>query len=365
MEPASAHEVASPAPPSQRSSRNWRNPAALYVATLVTTFLAGCDLELLTRQEAGPGSRILFFLRGSPTDGALYMLCVMAILTAHELGHYLQNLRYRVPASLPYFIPIYLPFMAPQFGTMGAVIGMKGTQANRKELFDIGISGPLAGLAVAIPLAILGIRNAQAGPVQPGVLIFGDPWLIRVLIAWLRELPPGWELALNPYLKASWVGLLLTGLNMMPVSQLDGGHVLYSLLGRRADWICRIVFWGALALIITFQAYNWLLMFLLVGFIGIYHPPTSNDRVPLGKWRTVLGIVSLALPLACLTPVPIYVKGADDAAREDSPEEAEPQEADTTAVRQTPPQGVQSFPLSAFEPAPLAEGPTRRALIRT
>src|SRR5262249_45528911 len=146
--------------------------------------------------------------------------------------HFIQAVRYGVPASLPFFIP--MPFTP--LGTMGAVIGMQGSDADRKELFDIGLTGPLAGLFVALPLTWYGIQVAHPFPLNvPAGLHFQDPLLLKGMMWYLRpDLQAGQELTMNPFLMAGWVGMLITGLNMLPISQLDGGHVAYAILGRRA-----------------------------------------------------------------------------------------------------------------------------------
>jgi membrane-associated protease RseP (regulator of RpoE activity) len=237
----------------------------------------------------------------------MYMLAVMGILLAHEMGHFLQAVRYRVPASLPYFIPM------PMFviGTMGAVIGMRGLQANRKELFDIGLSGPWAGLILAIPISIAGVMIADPFPMDAPVgLHLHDPLAFKTLMWLLRDdLAPGQELQLNPLLHAGWVGMLVTGLNMLPIGQLDGGHVAYAILGRRAHWLARGMVLVAGLYIVIAQQFAWVLMLLLVVFFGVRHPPTSDDSAPLGWLRIIIGLISLIIPIMCLTPNPISFIG--------------------------------------------------------
>ena len=294
----------------QRVQRRWLLPAALFVLTCVSTFVAGAG------NAAGGGPGIAALMAGDRTAitrifvdnwqaGVTYMLAVMGILLAHEMGHFLQALRYRVPASLPFFIPVPI---AP-IGTMGAVIGMQGSQANRKELFDIGLSGPIAGLVVAIPILYFGVmREPSGGPIYQN-MEFGVPLLLQWMFQWLRpdDAAHGVQLlgTLNPLLMAGWVGLLITGLNMLPVSQLDGGHVAYALFGRKAYWLARGVMLAAIAYMVIAQVYGWIIMLTLVMLIGPDHPPTQNDRVPLGWWRIALGILSLGLSVLCLHPNPL------------------------------------------------------------
>ena len=170
------------------------------------------------------------------TAGLTYSAAVMGILLAHELGHYLQALRYGVPASPPMFIPMPLP----PLGTMGAVILQGAGFANRKVLFDIAISGPLAGLAVALPVVWWGLQNSTVMTINPSqtALIFGDP----LILEWMYELQhgmlaPNQEVVLNPLLHAGWVGVFITAVNLVPGGQLDGGHILYTLSGRKAHWV--------------------------------------------------------------------------------------------------------------------------------
>lgn len=275
-------------------------PVVLFIATCFSTFLAGIagtDAILALRHP----ELLARIVTENWQRGLAYMSAVMAILLAHEMGHFLQALRYRVNASLPFFIPMPIS----PIGTMGAVIGMQGSQANRKELFDIGLTGPLAGLVLAVPFSIIGVMQSQVTPLVFGPTYYGDPLLIKMLMHWLRpDIGPNETLIMSPLLFAGWVGLLITGLNMIPVSQLDGGHVAYALFGRRAWTLAKLVIYAAMAFILIYQAYGWLVMLLLVMAIGTDHPPTRNDHVPLGKWRYLLGAVSLLIPIFCLTPIP-------------------------------------------------------------
>jgi membrane-associated protease RseP (regulator of RpoE activity) len=244
---------------------------------------------------------VLEIVRQNWLDGLIFMACVMSVLLMHEMGHFLMTIRHRVPASYPYFIP--MPVMIT--GTMGAVISMDGSRANRKELFDIGLAGPLAGLVLTIPMVIIGIMIANAGPVPRGAQHFGDPLLVQLLIPWLRNLPPGHELQVNPIYMAGWVGMLITGLNMLPVSQLDGGHVSYAVLGPFARWLGRGFIIAAVLYIIWSGTINWVIMLVIVILIGVDHPPTADDTVKIGPLRWCLGLASLLIPIFCFTLVPL------------------------------------------------------------
>lgn len=273
-------------------------PILLFVATCLSTYSVGA----VASPFFGPALQ-LDSATGRMVDGLIYMTAVMGILFAHEMGHFLQALRYRVPASLPFFIP--MPFSP--IGTMGAVISMHGSRANRRQLFDIGLSGPLAGLAVAIPITIVGVLIAGYVIVTPGTPSdFADPLIFRALMKILRpDLPPNSELFMNPLLMAGWVGMLITGLNMLPVSQLDGGHVIYALFGPAGRWIARLFLLSAGAYIVISGNFMWTLMFVLVTLIGCDHPPTADDHVKLGPFRWCLGLLSsVAIPILCFMPNP-------------------------------------------------------------
>lgn len=242
--------------------------------------------------------------------GLQFSVALMAILIAHELGHYILTIVYKVPSTPPLFIPF--PFISP-IGTMGAVIMMQSGTANRKQIFDIGLAGPLAGLVVAFPVLIYGILNShpiQYAPSQS--LVMGQPLLIQWLAAWLV---PG-EAAnyvrignanLSPFLMAGWVGLLVTGLNMMPLGQLDGGHVTFGLLGQNSYWVAVVATLAAVSYMLYSQILIFSLMLVLVFLMGLRHPPSSDDSISLGLPRQIIGWASLALPILCIPANPISV----------------------------------------------------------
>ncbi len=291
-----------PAPPPPRP-RRVRLPVILFCLTCLSTFWAGAlGIDGFKQLGNVDLSLLIGKLAADWWNGLSYMAAVMAILLAHEMGHFLQALRYRIPASLPFFIPMPIT----PIGTMGAVIGMQGSRADRKALFDIGVSGPLAGLVLAVPIAWYGIVSA---PVQNQPSEFQNPLLLQMMVHYLRpELQAGQYLTVETFYLAGWVGMLITGLNMLPVSLLDGGHVSYALFGRGAHWLARAMVLAALVFIVVSGEYNWILMLVLVLYIGTSHPPTANDRAPLGVGRYVLGLCSLAIPVLCFAPVPFRLE---------------------------------------------------------
>ncbi len=276
--------------------RRWALPAILFGTTCLSTFWAG-STHWLPQFDIENFQQVKFLVQANWRDGLLYMAAVMGILLMHEMGHFVQTLRYRVPASLPLFLP--LPVL---MGTMGAVIVMDPSKANRRQLFDIGLWGPWAGLVVAIPLIWFGIKTAAPDPSAVD-FPFGTPLIFKLMTAYVRpELASG-AVVKNPFFMAGWVGMLVTGLNMLPVSQLDGGHVIYGLFGSRAKWIARAFIIAAIVFILVTEQYNWIVMLILVLLLGVDHPPTGDDSVPLGPVRWTIGLVSLLIPVFCFTPV--------------------------------------------------------------
>lgn len=309
-------DVREPWPPPRRPVAGVHSPRALlvagvlFLATLASTFLAGMGADLFWWLEAGSPPRWLgdprIPLQRRLADGATFSGGLMLILLCHELGHYIQARRYHVPASLPFFIPMPIS----PFGTMGAVIVQAAGYANRKAMFDIAISGPLAGLVVALPIAWWGVQQSRVMeiPANRAVIQYGDPLIIKAMVRAVHgPLPPNHDVILNPLLFAGWVGVFLTGLNLLPISQLDGGHIMYGLLGRKAHNVA----WGVLAggglymLLTGDQSY--LLIFMLLVLLGVRHPPTADDRAPLGAGRTLLGWLTMALFLVCFVPRPLTI----------------------------------------------------------
>jgi membrane-associated protease RseP (regulator of RpoE activity) len=302
-----------------RFQRRVRLPVILFLLTMLSTFVAGATqwlpfayLDFISEQRELVAISLRLSILQHWQEGLLYMACLLGMLLAHEMGHFLMTVRYGIPASFPYF----LPFPLSPLGTFGAVIRMDSREADRKQMFDIGIAGPLAGLVVAIPLLLIGIRQLDLtrsldSPVGDGAVFqLGMPLASRGLLALLH--PPGYMgashisvLHVNPFFMAGWVGLLVTGLNMMPVSQLDGGHITYCLFGRKAHWIARAFMVAAIGFMIYLSTYWMTIMLGLILLIGVDHPPTRNDQAPLGWFRYALGIGSLVIPILCLTIEPI------------------------------------------------------------
>ena len=285
-------------------------PVILFLLTCASTFWVGVckwNPDLFQPWINAFSSRSLLPLRelllANWEPGLIYMLCVLTILLLHEFGHFFMTLFYRVPASYPFF----LPFPFNPLGTLGAVIGMQGNVADRKQIFDIGIAGPLAGLIAAVPIAYYGVSQLDVTGPDYGGLGFRMP----LLMDWFAQITqvPGYQAGqsvflykLNPWFVAGWVGMLVTGLNMMPVGQLDGGHVTYTMFGKAAHVIAQLVIVCAIAYMVYHINFILGLMVVLVLVIGTKHPPTLDDSVPLGFFRYALGLASLSIPVLCFPP---------------------------------------------------------------
>lgn len=239
-------------------------------------------------------------------QGWAYSASVILILLFHEMGHYFAARYYRVPATLPFFIPFPLSL----FGTFGAVIKMQGTIPNRRALFDIGIMGPAMGLVIALPATVYGIARSQVIQVTqlPGNIIsLGDSVLFSVLARLIHgPLPDGYDLLLHPIGFAGWAGLFVTALNLLPMGQLDGGHIVYALIQHRSVVLYRIVFVAFAIFTIVGQHPQWVVFLAMVFFmIRLKHPPTLNDSLPIGRWRLVFGIAALLFFVITFPPIPV------------------------------------------------------------
>ena len=321
-------------------AREWARHAALFAATALTMAWAGmaltlplADVEPALAPPAAPLEYLLYVPKyyllmlaaaGSYAlahphfvlEGLKFAAALLPILLAHESGHYVACRLYGVDATLPFFIPMPPPFMA---GTLGAFIKIRSPIPSRRALFDIGVAGPLAGFAVIIPVAVLGLltavpdTTAAAAAAQGGsVIIFNDPPLLRMLAAPLGVQDLG-VIAGNPFYYAAWFGLLVTSLNLLPVGQLDGGHAVYALLGRRAHrHVGRVAFFAMLAL----APLGWLwhgaptsvlYVALLFVMLRLPHPSPLDDRDPLGRARVIVGVLTLIVFLLSFLPFPITI----------------------------------------------------------
>lgn len=308
-------EVVDEAPKPRRRSP-WVN-GLLFAATVTSTFFAG--YMWLGPVDEGPAPPWY--------AGWVFAIPLLSILLFHEFGHYIAARRHKVDASLPYFIPFPLVF-----GTLGAVIGMRDRIQKRDALLDIGAAGPLAGMAVCLPILIYGMAISDVQPHVPGTYIMeGHSILYELLLYAIHgPIPADQDIFLHPAALAGWVGLFITMLNLIPVGQLDGGHVTYALLGERQNKMSNLVLWVlpilgfAVCGYFGFKAYfegargedllgefmtglNWFVWFgllhLMRRFAGKVHPPV--DAGELSMTRKAVGVVCMVLFILIFMPVPL------------------------------------------------------------
>ncbi len=269
-------------------TRPWIN-LALFLATVATTVWAGA-------LYGGEGRLNLW-------QGIAFAAALLLILGVHEMGHYIAARLHRSEVTLPYFIPV--PPVIGMLGTFGAFIQIRSPIRNRKALFDIGVAGPLAGLAVALPILIYGLRTSPVVPLQGVVALEGNSLLYWGLKMWIfgRPLPgDGYDVQLNVLAWAGWIGLLVTAFNLLPLGQLDGGHIMYAMLGRAAWRVSEI---GVFALLLLGLRWpGWFLWAFMPMLTGLRHPPPLNDITPLDPARRAIGWLTWILFLLIFVPVP-------------------------------------------------------------
>ena len=269
----------------------------LLAATILTTLFVGAgiaDVNAFAALRAvfatGELARLLPVLAaGLPFAGTL-----LFILGVHEMGHYVAARIHGVQVTLPYFIPV--PF---GLGTFGAFIQLKSPVENRKALFDVGLAGPLAGFVVAVPLMVLGLLNSDIVPRAAGTT-YGSSILLNWLVDIFVPHAAGQMIALSPMAIAAWFGLLVTGFNLLPMGQLDGGHIAYAVLGRWARPLAYAAFAGLIVLGLTVWS-GWLTWALFALFTGLGHAAPLNDITPLDGGRRLLGAATAVLFLLLIT----------------------------------------------------------------
>ena len=296
--------VAPPAHTSAPRDRYWLH-VLLFAATFLTTTIVGGGHWLGFMSNFG--SRTVRAGTGAlAVQGLWYSLTLLAILGAHELGHYLACRYYRINASLPYFLPAPFGFA----GTFGAVIRIRQPITAKGPLFDMGVAGPFAGFLVALPALLLGLTMSNVAPLPPRFIgaELGEPLLFKAA-EWLvwGPIPDNLSLNLHPMAFAAWLGLLVTALNLLPVGQLDGGHVTYAVFGRRSLFVTIAAIGVGVGL--CFYSRWWIfwtgLLIAMLTIFGWRHPPTWDDHVPLDRTRMWLAFAAFVVFVLCFTPAPI------------------------------------------------------------
>ncbi len=276
-----------------KRERRWL-PGLLFAATFLTTTFAGA-----IQQDINPLKQPLGMIQGLP-----FSITLMGILIVHEMSHYLASRVHKVPSTLPFFIP------APSIiGTFGAVIRMKGAIWDRRALLDIGASGPIGGFLLALPALTFGLTLSKIVPGGGGEggLILGDSLLMVLLERLvLGDLPMDADIILHPIAFAGWIGMFVTSLNLLPVGQLDGGHIAKALYPDHFDVIARIVHFWLIIMGIFFWE-GWLIWALLLFFIGVRHPPVLLPHISLDDRRRKIGYYALAIFVLTFVPAPFKI----------------------------------------------------------
>jgi membrane-associated protease RseP (regulator of RpoE activity) len=294
-----------PRPVRRRFQHRARVHLALFVATILTTTVAGADhyhgfVQNLGNAEVSlPISTLLL-------SGFWYSATLLAILGAHEMGHYLLCRYHQVDASLPYFLPA--PILLT--GTVGAFIRIREAFPSRTVLFDIGVAGPLAGFVVLVPALFVGVSLSNVVPMPADFegAMLGEPLFFQwaAYLVW-GPIADGYALNIHPMAFAAWFGLFATALNLLPFGQLDGGHISYAALGRRSTAISIVTV--AVAVGLTYRSTSWLfftaMLIVMLIIFGPRHPRVLNEYEPLSPGRRVLAVVAAVVFAVCFTPVPI------------------------------------------------------------
>ena len=310
-----------PEPPPRFQHVLWKH-VLLFLLTLATTTYAGALHYLVFLDDFGRGRvdvrefGLAALLRGELPLGLLahglyYSVSILAILGAHEMGHYLACRRHKVDATLPYFIPLALPYVPPLTGTLGAVIRIREAFPTRAVLFDIGVAGPIAGFVMLVGVFFAGLSLSSIVAIPPdatNLIYFGEPLLFK-FGQWIMfgPVPADHTLHMHPMVFAAWFGMLATALNLLPFGQFDGGHITYAALGRWSTPISIAMVVGAVAM--SFITVSWRLitvvMVLMVFVLGARHPRVIYEHEELGPGRKLVALVALAILVLCFMPVPV------------------------------------------------------------
>jgi membrane-associated protease RseP (regulator of RpoE activity) len=294
--------------------RNVVIPLVLLLLTFLTTLTAGFLLHIrFLAQSEEEFVRRMFGIWNHPADllnGLPFASAILLILLAHEMGHYLTCRYYGIRATLPHVIPAP-PLLVP-FGTFGAVIKIKSLFRDRRQLFDVGIAGPLAGFFFIIPALIIGLQSSTDFVMSESLEMtfeFGEPLLFQWGAQLFYEGGDGMGINLHPVGWAAWFGMLATSLNLLPVGQLDGGHVIYALFGRRVHLVISyLTFAGLIALsLYSWPMLGYLLFALILLLMRFRHPRPFVDLPVVGPGRKIIAVVALVIFFLTFIPVPVQI----------------------------------------------------------
>jgi membrane-associated protease RseP (regulator of RpoE activity) len=279
----------------------------LFFATLLSTTAVGSRLALNFQQNRPTYIEDLWAAitavshPSTLVNGLPFSLTLLTILMAHEMGHYLTCRYYGINASLPYFLP------APTLiGTFGAFIRIRSAIPTKRQLFDVGIAGPLAGFAFVIPALAIGLAYSKIipGVAIKGDFVFGTPGIMRILESCIMPGVSPSDILVHPIARAAWAGVLATALNLMPIGQLDGGHILYSFVGEHHKLLTRLFVFALLPLGYFSDSFSWIFWALLIFFFGMKHP-RLYDPTPVGRGRGQLAVLALLILVVSFLPTPV------------------------------------------------------------
>lgn len=281
--------------------KKWIN-LMLFIATVITTLWAGSLHQLDISSDTMWGGLLHPFINPSALLlGIPFSFSILLILGCHELGHYFTCKRFGIDATLPYFLPVPHPLL----GTMGAVIRIRSIIPNRKALVWVGVSGPIIGFLLAIPITIIGLKLSI---LQPLTELEGGIGLGSSLIFWslsklvFPHIPPGYDITLHSVAFAGWIGFFVTAMNLLPLGQLDGGHIVYALFKEYRKYIT----FGVIALLVFLGLSwpGWWFWVALILLLGMKHSRTQDEIIPLGKREKGLALLALSVFLLSFVPVP-------------------------------------------------------------
>jgi Zn-dependent protease len=292
----------------RRPKKTWLN-ILLFIVTCLSAFVVGLSWsvnytfsdDLALNPQSLPPPQVFSDPR-IVNLSLVYAAVLIAILLGHEMGHYLTCRFYRIEATLPFFIP------APTLiGTLGAFIKIQSPITRKKQLFDIGIAGPLAGFVLSLPVLVYGLSLSKIVPSLPreDTLVFGEPLLLKFIGGLLfRDLPANSDLLIHPIAFAGWVGILVTAFNLFPIGQLDGGHIAYALIGPKSKPLAK-AFLAAFFIMGIFFWVGWIVWALVILLLGLRHPRVIDETEELSPLRRVLGAVVVAIFILSFIPAPI------------------------------------------------------------
>ncbi len=272
----------------------WIN-IALFIATILSTLFVGAGQNYSVEELLTDPLKIL--------SGLPFSISLMTILICHETAHYIAAKKHNISATLPYFIP------APTIiGTFGAFIKIKSPITTRQALVDIGAAGPIAGFIVSVIAVVIGLQFSEIKSIQnvAGNLMFGDSIIFKIIsYITFGNIPQSHDIFIHPIAFAGWIGFLITSLNLIPIGQLDGGHIAYAIFGNKHHILSKLLLAGLLFLGLIWQ--DWIVWGVILLVLGFQHPPILYWETELDKKHKIISWTAIIIFILTFTPVPISV----------------------------------------------------------